>query len=119
LQVQAAVAYANNVYYDVMNNRDASQVATAFGQQLAQANRYEAQTLLGQHRHWRMSLIGPLRYGPVTRLGSDTASVTVTKQERALEYTDAGAQVADKSGTVTLVDTLQRVDGRWLVVAVN
>jgi len=55
----------------------------------------------------------------VTRLGSDTASVTVTKQERALEYTDTGAQVADKSGTVTLVDTLQHVDGRWLVVAVN
>ncbi len=113
------MAYANNVYYDVMNNRDASQVATAFGQQLAQANRDEAHTLLGQHRHWRMSLIGPLRYGPVTRLGSDTASVTVTKQERALEYTDTGAQVADKSGTVTLVDTLQHVDGRWLVVAVN
>jgi len=113
------VAYANNVYYDVMNNRDASQVATAFGQQLAQANRFEAHTLLGQHRHWRMSLVGPLRYGPVTRLGPDTARVTVTKQESALEYTDAGAQVADKSGTVTLVDTLQRVDGRWLVVAVN
>ncbi len=118
-QVQAAVAYANNVYYDVMNNRDASQVATAFGQQLAQANRFEAHTLLRQHRHWRMSLVGPLRYGPVTRLGPATASVTVTKQESALEYTDAGAQVADKSGTVTLVDTLQRVDGRWLVVAVN
>jgi hypothetical protein len=72
LQVQAAVAYANNVYYDVMNNRDAGQVATAFGQQLAQANRFEAHTLLRQHRHWRMSLVGPLRYGPVTRLGSDT-----------------------------------------------
>jgi len=43
----------------------------------------------------------------------------VTKQERALEYTDTGEQVADKSGAVTLVDTLQRVDGRWLVVAVN
>ena len=118
-QIQAAVTYANNVYYDVMNNRDASQVASAFGQQLAQANRYEAQTLLRQHRHWRMSLIGPLRYGPVTRLGPDTASVMVTKQERALEYTDTGEQVADKSGAVTLVDTLQRVDGRWLVVAVN
>ena len=69
------MAYANNVYYDVMNNRDAGQVATAFGQQLAQANRFEAHTLLRQHRHWRMSLVGPLRYGPVTRLGSDTGCI--------------------------------------------
>ncbi len=119
MQVQAAVVYANNVYYEVMNNRNASQVATAFGPQLAQANRYEAQTLLGQHRYWRMSLIGPLGYGPITRLGPDTVSVMVTKQERAIEYTDAGEQVADKSETVTLVDTLQRVDGHWLVVAVT
>lgn len=113
------MAHANDVYYAVMNDRDASAVDSAFGSRLAQTNRYEALLLLRQHRYWQMSLCGPMRYGAVIRLGPATVQVTVIKQERAVEYTDAGQQVEDKSGSVTLTDTLQRINGRWLVVAVS
>ena len=117
-QVEQAVSYANDVYMQVMNNRDSSGVDSAFGAGLANANRGVAAGLAAQHEHYAIRLLG-MSFGSVTMLGSATARVSVTKTESAPLYSDSGALIrAGGAYTVALVDIVQQINGRWVVTQV-
>jgi len=118
-QALAAVYHANDVYMQVMNGPDASAVDTAYGPYLANVNRGVAATLVANHQHWRISLVGTIGLSNAHVIDANTVRVTVTKTENAELLSDAGHVIKPSyRDTETFVDTVQRLNGNWLVTQV-
>ncbi len=118
-QIEQAVSYANDVYMQVMNDRDTSGVDSAFGAALANTNRAVAAGLAARHEHYAIQLLR-LAFNGVTMIGPATARVSVTKTESDPLYSDTGTLVrAGGAYTVGLVDIVQQIDGRWVVTQVS
>ncbi len=117
-QALAAVYHANDVYMQVMNDRDASGVYTAFGPGLASYNQGMAATLKTNHQHWRINLVN-MGLSNAQVIDANTVHVTVTKTENAELLSDSGRIIkAPYTDTETFVDIVQRIDGAWLVTQV-
>jgi hypothetical protein len=117
-QIEQAVSYANDVYMQVMNDRDTSGVDSAFGAALATTNRAVAAGLAARHEHYAIQLLR-LSFNGVTMIGPATARVSVTKTESDPLYSDTGTLIrAGGAYTVGLVDIVQQIDGRWVVTQV-
>ncbi len=118
-QAWAAISYANDVYMQVMNNRDTSGVDAAFGPDLAATNRGVAANLAAAHEHYQISLVNLSLLG-TTLIDANTMRVTATKTETVEKLTDSGQVIQGPyTDTETFVNTVQRIGGRWRVTQVS
>ena len=118
-QAWAAISYANDVYMQVMNNRDTSGVDAAFGPDLAATNRGVAAGLAAAHEHYQISLVSLTPLG-TTVIDANTVRVTATKTETVEKLTDSGQVIQGPyTDTETFVNTVERIGGRWRVTQVS
>jgi len=118
-QAWVAITDANDVYMQVMNNRDTSGVDAAFGPDLAATNRGVAANLAAAHEHYQISLVS-LRPLGTTVIDANTVRVTATKTETVERLTDSGQVIQGPyTDTETFVNTVQRIGGRWRVTRVD
>jgi len=113
-QALDAVYYANDVYMQVMQNRDTSNVDSAFSPALANTNRGVAANLAANHQHWNITLVG-ISLSNEQIIDANTVRVTVTKTERPELLSDSGQVIKPAyTDTETFVDIVQRINGRWI-----